>query len=131
MDDRLRLVQSGVGGDRECCTRYSLKLGYLTGKEIQVSHFLGGILMAHALQEMVEAHVQSILILAIPFRKETQRPYNFEDHPVSEKIRALIPFMFQNRLTPPPPETYSLNRNLSGALLLYGRLKARVDCAGM
>jgi aarF domain-containing kinase len=108
-----------------------LKLGYLTGKESQVSHFLGGMLMAHALQEMVDAHVQSILLLAIPFRKETPQPYNFEDQTVREKIRALIPFMLQNRLTPPPRETYSLNRKLSGAFLLCRRPKARVDCAGI
>jgi aarF domain-containing kinase len=51
------------------------------------------------LQEMMDAHVQSILLLAIPFRKETPQAYNFEDQTVSEKIRALIPFMLQNRLT--------------------------------
>lgn len=78
---------------------------------------------------MVDAHVQSIILLATPFRRSTSQPYNFEDQSVSDEIRALIPFMLQNRLTPPPRETYSLNRKLSGAFLLCGRLKARVDCA--
>jgi aarF domain-containing kinase len=36
--------------------------------------------------------------------------------------------MLQRRLTPPPRETYSLNRKLSGAFLLAGRLGAKVDC---
>lgn len=78
---------------------------------------------------MVDAHVQSIVLLATPFRKSTPQPYNFEDQSVSNEIRALIPFMLRNRLTPPPRETYSLNRKLSGAFLLGARLKARVDCA--
>ena len=88
------------------------------------------MVIAHPLQEIVDAHVQSILLLAISFRKETPQAYNFEDQAVSEKIRALIPCMLQNRLTLPPRETYSLNRKLSDAFLLCGRLKARVDCTG-
>lgn len=114
MDNWLRLLQAGVDMDKEGCARYSLRLGYLTGAESQ---------------EMVDAHVKSIILLATPFRRSTPQPYNFEDQTVSNEIRALIPFMLQNRLTPPPRETYSLNRKLSGAFLLCGRLKARVDCA--
>jgi hypothetical protein len=49
------------------------------GNEGQVSYFLGGMVIAHALQEMVDAHVQSILLLAMPFRKETPQAYHFED----------------------------------------------------
>jgi hypothetical protein len=29
---------------------------------------------------MVDAHVRFILLLAVPFRKETPWPYNFDDH---------------------------------------------------
>jgi aarF domain-containing kinase len=36
--------------------------------------------------------------------------------------------MLKHRLTPPPSETYSLNRKLSGAFLMCARLGARVDC---
>ncbi|CAG7848324.1 Protein ABC1 homolog, mitochondrial Flags: Precursor [Serendipita indica DSM 11827] len=114
MDDWLRLLQAGVDGNKELCARYSLRLGYLTGQESQ---------------EMVDAHVKSIMLLAAPFRRSTPQPYDFADQTISEEIRALIPFMLQNRLTPPPRETYSLNRKLSGAFLLCGRLKAEVDCA--
>jgi aarF domain-containing kinase len=131
MDDWLRLLQSRVDGNREQCARYSLKLGYLTGNQSEVRPSLGGVLIAHPLQEMVDAHVQSILLLAISFQKETRQTYNFEDQTVSEEIRGFIPFKLQNRLTPPLRETYSLNRKLLGAFLLCGRLKARVDCAGI
>lgn len=37
--------------------------------------------------------------------------------------------MLKHRLTPPPNETYSLNRKLSGAFLMCARLGATVDCA--
>jgi len=36
--------------------------------------------------------------------------------------------MLRERQRPPPPETYSLNRKLSGAFLLCSRLQARVNC---
>ena len=36
--------------------------------------------------------------------------------------------MLKHRLTPPPKETYSLNRKLSGAFLMCARLGANVDC---
>jgi len=36
--------------------------------------------------------------------------------------------MIRERLTPPPEETYSLHRKLSGAFLLCARLGSRVRC---
>lgn len=39
--------------------------------------------------------------------------------------------MLRERHRPPPPETYSLNRKLSGAFLLCARLGASVDCRSM
>lgn len=39
--------------------------------------------------------------------------------------------MLKERLTPPPSETYSLNRKLSGAFLLCARLEAEVKCKEM
>jgi aarF domain-containing kinase len=39
--------------------------------------------------------------------------------------------MLKHRLTPPPEETYSLNRKLSGAFLLCARLGSQVQCADL
>lgn len=50
---------------------------------------------------------------------------------ITSEIREQIPVMLRHRLTPPPRETYSLNRKLSGAFLLCGRLGASVDCRGV
>lgn len=40
MDKWLSLLQSAAAGDREACIEWSLKLGYLTGEENQVSQYL-------------------------------------------------------------------------------------------
>lgn len=98
------------------CRDLSIKLGYLTGMETKA---------------MMDAHVQSIFILAEPFMDPTTRGeerYDFRDQTVTERIKALIPVMLQQRLTPPPEETYSLHRKLSGAFLLCAKLGCRVRC---
>lgn len=81
---------------------------------------------------MLDAHVRSMLSLGIPFRGTTKQPFSFgpgtEWAAATTQIRGLIPVLLANRLTPPPRETYSLNRKLSGAFLLASRLVAKVDC---
>ncbi|KAF8331997.1 ABC1 family-domain-containing protein [Cantharellus anzutake] len=115
MDSWYMLLQAAIDGDREGCKDHSLKIGYLTGEESP---------------EMLDAHIQSLILLGTPFSSRVQQPFSFasSEQNVTAKIRDLIPFMLNNRLTPPPQETYSLNRKLSGAFLLCGRLGARVDC---
>lgn len=61
-----------------------------------------------------------------PFSYEGK--YAFANQTITDSVRALIPIMLKQRLTPPPPETYSLNRKLSGAFLMCARLGANVDC---
>jgi aarF domain-containing kinase len=82
---------------------------------------------------MLDAHVKSMLSLGIPFRPTTKQPFSFgpgtEWAAVTAEIRGLIPVMLANRLSPPPRETYSLNRKLSGAFLLASKLVAKVDCS--
>ncbi|TRM64198.1 ABC1 family-domain-containing protein [Schizophyllum amplum] len=116
MDSWLRLLQAAASGDREACIRWSLKVGYLTGEENEL---------------MLDAHARSMTLLAMPFRDNTPMPISFGPSSswadITAQIRALIPVMLQNRLTPPPRETYSLNRKLSGAFLLAARLNATVD----
>lgn len=74
---------------------------------------------------MIEAHLRSMELLAIPF---TQDVYDFSKQSVTDEIRKLVPVMLKHRLTPPPNETYSLNRKLSGSFLLCAKLGSKVEC---
>jgi len=81
------------------------------------------------------AGLKSLTLLASPFRHESEQPYAFgpntEWAQITQLIRQTIPVMLSERLTPPPRETYSLNRKLSGAFLLANRLRAKVDCKSL
>ncbi|KAL1959347.1 hypothetical protein VTO42DRAFT_2150 [Malbranchea cinnamomea] len=113
MNTYIRVLIAASQGDREACRDLSLKLGYLTGYESKA---------------MVDAHVTSILTLAEPFMKTSPDIYDFSDQTITDRVRGLIPLMLKERLTPPPEETYSLHRKLSGAFLLCARLGSRVRC---
>lgn len=64
-------------------------------------------------------------LLAEPF---TKTRYDFARQSVTDEVRKLIPVMLKHRLTPPPNETYSLNRKLSGSFLLCAKLGSQVNC---
>ena len=114
----LSLLRAGRRRDRQSCKDLSIKLGYLTGLESKT---------------MMDAHIESIFILAEPFRggAEAGERYDFSVQTVTERVKSLIPVMVRERLTPPPEETYSLHRKLSGAFLVCARLRSRVDCEGV
>jgi len=84
---------------------------------------------------MLDAHIKSLTLLASPFRHASEQPYAFGPNTpwaqITQRIRQTIPVMLSERLTPPPRETYSLNRKLSGAFLLANRLRAKVDCKSL
>ncbi|KAI6003186.1 ABC1-domain-containing protein [Pisolithus orientalis] len=116
IDKWLHLLQAAAAEDHDACAHWSLELGYLTGQEDQT---------------MLDAHVNSMILLATPFRDSTPQPFAFGPGSqwvdITAQIRAYIPVMLRHRLTPPPRETYSLNRKLSGGFLLATRLRAVVD----
>lgn len=78
---------------------------------------------------MNEAHVDSMLAVAEPFA--STEPYDFTEQRITSRVRELVPTMLRLRQRPPPNETYSLNRKLSGMFLLCAHLGSRVDCAGL
>jgi aarF domain-containing kinase len=63
---------------------------------------------------MLNAHTSSLTLLATPFKPSTPQPFSFGSGSkwpeITAEIRAQIPVMLRERLTPPPRETYSLNR---------------------
>ncbi|KAL7424905.1 hypothetical protein Q5752_000592 [Cryptotrichosporon argae] len=114
MDGWWRLLDAAMRDDKGAMKAESERLGYLTGEEKEV---------------MLDAHLESMSLLASPFRHEGLYP--FASQTITARVRQLIPVMLQHRLTPPPPETYSLNRKLSGAFLMCARLGANVDCRAL
>ena len=112
----IRTLLAASLGDRERVRDLSVELGYLTG---------------HDSQAMVNAHVNSVLTLAEPFAETAPELYDFRDQTITDRVRGFIPVMLRERLAPPPEETYSLHRKLSGAFLLCARLGSRVRCREM
>lgn len=115
IDPYVGILIAASEGDRATIRDLSIELGYLTGAESS---------------SMLNAHVDSVLTLAEPFQatRNAGDVYDFKDQTVTDRVRGFIPVMVKERLAPPPEETYSLHRKLSGAFLLLARLGSRVKC---
>ena len=75
---------------------------------------------------MQDAHVAAVLILGEALA--STNPFDFGAQNITARIQRLIPVMLEHRLTPPPPETYSIHRKLSGTFLLCARLRSIIYC---
>lgn len=107
------ILKASAVNDRDTIRDLSITLGYLTGAESKT---------------MLNAHIDSVLTLAEPFKQDGPDVYDFRDQTITDRVRSLIPVMVRERMAPPPEETYSLHRKLSGAFLLCARLGSRVPC---
>ncbi|KDE02669.1 ABC1-A atypical protein kinase [Microbotryum lychnidis-dioicae p1A1 Lamole] len=112
------LLLAAVHEDETECLSVSRELGYLKGEESE---------------DMVRAHLASLLALGVPFRSSSPTPFPFDNlgPAITSTIREHIPVMLKSRSRPPPTETYSLNRKLSGVFLLCERLGSHVNARGL
>ena len=105
--DYLDTVWGAANNDPELILKATTRLGFLSGDEASV---------------MVDAHIESIIIVGEPFAGPGK--FDFGNQAITQKIFKLMPVMLKNRLKAPPPEVYSLHRKLSGAYLMNMNLKS-------
>jgi aarF domain-containing kinase len=110
-DHYLKVVHGSIMEDRERVLESSKAMAFLTGYESK---------------ELVDAHYKASLILGAPFKHD--RVFDFGRQETTAQIQQLVPVLLDHRLTPPPEESYSLHRKLSGAFLLCTKLKAKFNC---
>ena len=111
IDYYIRIIRASADNDPERVKELSVQSGFLTGYETR---------------EMTDAHVNAVMILGEAFRID--KAFDFGSQSTTRNIHRLIPIMLKHRLTPPPEDSYSLHRKMSGAFLLCTKLRSKVYC---
>ncbi|KAJ8308194.1 hypothetical protein KUTeg_013068 [Tegillarca granosa] len=114
VDMYIKIIKAAAEHDRETVLTGSRDIGFLTGYETKTKQYV-----------MERAHVDAVMVLGEALACDK---FDFGIQDTTKRVAEIIPVMAKHRLTPPPEETYSLHRKMSGAFLICAKLGSRVEC---
>ena len=113
VDEYMRMVHACAERDRQGVLDASTNLGFLTGDESRA---------------MLDAHVEAAFIVGEPFSRQFADGYDFAHMDMGKRVSELARIMVKLRLAPPPKDSYTLHRKLSGCFLTCKKLEVNIPC---